>query len=132
VTRGLDVVALQRSQNLLLLDARETLAAFMMDRRPDASKFNAEMSQVIRRACRDRVDCTVRIFGQMIDVLRQDGHRDAANRLEVLWKQMAETKAFSVWCAYAIGDFYAGPDRDDIGRQHSDHVPADGEANQVG
>ena len=34
--RSLDVVELQRSHDLLLLDAKETLSTFMMDGQPDA------------------------------------------------------------------------------------------------
>src|ERR671922_277964 len=65
-SRSVDVVELQRSHDLLLLDAKETLATFMVDGKPDARKFKDQMCQVIERACRGRANCTVRIFGQMV------------------------------------------------------------------
>ena len=107
--RSMDVVELQRSHDLLLLDARETLSTFMEDGRPDARKFKDQMCQVIHRVSGDRTDCTVRIFGQMVDVLWQDGERDAAIRLEVLWNQLARTEAFSLLCGYAMGIFTRTP-----------------------
>jgi hypothetical protein len=129
--RSLDVVELQRSHDLLLLDAKETLSTFMMDGRPDARKFRNEMCQVIQGVCGDRADCTVHIFGQMVDVLWQDGELDAAIRLEMLWNQLAQTEAFSLLCGYAMGHFYKDANLDAICGQHSHIVSADGKANRV-
>ena len=129
--RSVDVDELQRSRELTLLDAREMLSTFMMDGRPEARKFNDQMCEVIRRVCGDRGDCTVRIFGQMVDVLWHDGERDAAIQLEVLWNQLARTEAFSLLCGYAMGQFYKDASIDDICRQHSHIVTADGQANRL-
>lgn len=129
--RSLDVVELQRSHDLLLLDAKETLSTFMMDGRPDAPKFKDQMCHVIQEVCGDRADCTVRIFGQMVDVLWQDGERDAAIRLEVLWNQLARTETFSLLCGYSMGHFYKDANFDEICAHHSHIVSADGRANRV-
>ena len=64
------------------------------------------MSEVIEHACKGRSDCTVRIFGQMVDVLWQQEEHDAAIRLEMLWNQLAQTKSYSLLCGYAMGHFY--------------------------
>jgi hypothetical protein len=128
--RGLDVVALQRSHNLLLVDAEETLATFMMDGRPDASKFDDQIRQTIGRACGDRANCTVRIFGEMVNVLWHAGQHDAAIRLEVLWNQLAHARASSLLCAYAMGNFYKEANRDDICRQPL-HIVSAGGTDQI-
>ncbi len=104
--RKCDIVSLARSHDLVFLDGQETLYTFMTDGKPDARKFMDRMGQAIRSVCRTRTDCTVRIFGQMVDVLWQQGERDAAVRLEKLWNQLAQTQEFSLLCAYAIGNFY--------------------------
>jgi hypothetical protein len=130
--RSLDVITLQRSHDLLLLDATETLTTFMVDGKPDPVKFRDQMCEVIERACRGRVHCTVRIFGQMVDVLWQKGERDAAIRLELLWNQLAQTKAFALLCGYAMGNFYKDASFGDICGQHSHVVSADGKANPLG
>ena len=129
--RSLDVVTLQRSHDFLLLDAKETLSTFMRNGEPDAHKFKDQMCQVIEKVCRGRAGCTIRIFGQMVDVLWQGGQRDAAIRLEVLWNQLARTEAFSLLCGYAIGNFYKDASFEDICRQHSHIVSADGKANSA-
>ena len=129
--RSLDVAELQRSHDVLLLDAEETLSTFMIGDKPDARTFRDQMCQVIETVCRGRTNCMVRIFGQMVDVLWQQGERDAAIRLEVLWNQLAQTEAFSLLCGYAIGNFYKDACFEDICGQHSHIVSADGTANGV-
>jgi len=130
--RSLDVGALQRSHDLLFLDAGETLSTFMSDGQPDAQKFTDQMCQVIERVCRGRTNCTVRIFGQMVDVLWQQGERDAAIRLEMLWNQLARTEAFSLLCGYAIGNFYKEASVEEVRGQHSHIVSSDGKAEPIG
>jgi hypothetical protein len=129
--RSVDVDALQRSHDLVLVDAKETLSSFMVDGKPDALKFRDRMRQVIEGMCRGRTNRTVRIFGQMVDVLWQEGERDAAIRLEVLWNQLAQTEAFSLLCAYAIGNFYKGANFEDICGQHSHIVSVHGTAQPI-
>jgi hypothetical protein len=129
--RSLDVVQMQRSTDLLLLDAKDTLSTFMVNGEPDAGKFKESICEVITRACRGREDCTVRIFGQMVDVLWSSDKQDAAIRLEMLWNQLAKTEAFSLLCGYAMGHFYKDASRDVICSHHTHVVSADGYAAQV-
>jgi hypothetical protein len=131
VARGVDVVRLQRSGDFILLDAEETLTVFMRNGKPDAERFTARMYEVIRTARRGRIACTLRIYGQMVDILWQNGQHDAAIRLEVLWNQLANTEAFSLLCGYAMGHFYKDANFDEICRQHTHLVAADGQAAAV-
>jgi hypothetical protein len=126
--RSLDVAQLLRSDDLVLLDAKDTLSAFMTNGKPDAGKFKETMCDVITRACRDRVTCTIRIYGQMVDILWQTGKQDAAIRLEMLWNQLANTHAFSLMCGYAMGHFYKDANFADICSHHTHVVSADGHA----
>jgi hypothetical protein len=126
-SRSVDVVELQRSETLIMLDAHDTLATFMIDGRPDETRFMSGMSEVIERACKGRSDCTVRIFGQMVDVLWQQEEHDAAIRLEMLWNQLAQTKSYSLLCGYAMGHFYKDAPLDEVCAQHT-HVDVDGQS----
>src|SRR5262245_22268546 len=123
--KSVDVVELQRSETLMLLDARDTLATFMIDGKPDEARFMSGMSELIERACKGRSDCTVRIFGQMVDVLWQQDEHEAAIRLEMLWNQLAQTKSYSLLCGYAMGHFYKDAPLDEACAQHT-HVETDG------
>jgi hypothetical protein len=126
-SRSVDVVELQRSGTLMMLDAHDTLATFMVDGKPDETRFMSGMCEVIARACKDRGDCTVRIFGQMVDVLWQKDEHEAAIRLEMLWNQLAQTKSYSLLCGYAMGHFYKDAKLDEVCAQHT-QVDVDGPA----
>ena len=129
--RSLDVVALQRSRELFLLDAKDTLSRFMVDGKPDAARFNEAMCAAIEHVCEGRTECTVRVFGQMVDLLWRDGQQEAAIDLEMLWNQLARSRAFSLLCGYAMGNFYKDSNVDDICGQHSHVVSAGGEATAI-
>jgi hypothetical protein len=116
---------LQHAGDLLLLDARGVLATFMADGMPDAPRFNLHVPAAIEKLCRGRTDCTIRAYGEMVDVLWQDGMTAAAIRLEVLWNHLADTHAFSLLCGYALGNFYKDAGMRDVCRQHSCVLPAD-------
>lgn len=126
VARGLDVVQLQRSDDLILLDAEEALSTFMTHGDPDSARFENAMCEVIQRACRAQPNCTVRIYGQMVDLLWKNGQQQAAIRLEMLWNQLANTQAFSLLCGYAMGQFYKDANFDEICRHHTHVVAAEG------
>lgn len=130
--RSVDVVALQASQDLVFRDAEEMLSTFMVDGKPHATTFRDQISRVLEIVCRGRSNCTVRVFGQMVDVLWQRNERDAAVRLEVLWNQLARLETFSLLCGYAIGNFYKDAGIEDICRQHSHIISDDGTAKRIG
>lgn len=130
-THSLDVAELQQSNDLVLLDAQDTLSLFMENGKPDAVKFKDAMCDVISTVCRGREHCTVRIYGQMVDILWQAGQHDSAVRLEVFWNQLANTRAFSLMCGYAMGNFYKDANFADICGQHTHVLSADGKASAV-
>jgi hypothetical protein len=117
--RGIDADELQRGGSLILLDAEETLARFMVDGMPDSELFLAAMVPVIEDACEGRTDCVVRAYGEMVDVLWKAGHTVAATRLEMLWNDLAASQRFSLLCGYAMGSFYKDAAVEDICSQHS-------------
>ena len=78
------------------------------------------MCEVIKTACGGRPNCTVRIYGQMVDVLWKNGQQEAAIRLETLWNQLANTQAFSLLCGYAMGQFYTDANfQEDLSPPHT-------------
>jgi hypothetical protein len=131
VAAGVDVVDLQRSGDLVLLDAEDTLSAFMSNGSPNPENFQSSMCEVIKRACQGRADCTVRIYGEMVDVLWREGKQQAAIRLEMLWNNLANAEAFSLLCGYAMGHFYKDANFADICGHHTHVVAADGTASAV-
>jgi hypothetical protein len=97
------VERIQRRGQLVVRDAEETLAAFMVDGVPDRDRFRAAIGRVL-----DDLHLagfrTVRAFGEMVDILR---HTDltATFRLEELWKELLIERGIALLCGYSIDTF---------------------------
>jgi hypothetical protein len=88
---------LHRGQ-LVFVDADEALSSFMVRGMPDWDRFHDLIGGVLARV-RSRY-ASVRAYGEMVDILWQGGHLDAANRLEEFWNLLARSKDFSLFCSY--------------------------------
>jgi hypothetical protein len=104
---GIDVEAAESAGRLSVLDAAETLAKFVVDGWPDAAAFEAVVGSVIRRAVSS--GRPVRVYGEMVDLLWDEGHVMGAIELEKLWNGLAEDIPFSLFCAYS-GTMVAQPE----------------------
>lgn len=99
-----DVVA---REQLMLLDARETLACLMVHGMPDTERFQRYVGALIERRVAS-ARARLRAFGEMVDLLCKDGNTDAACSLESLWNGLADAHSFSLLCAYAMSSFASG------------------------
>ncbi|MBA2280986.1 MAG: MEDS domain-containing protein [Acidimicrobiia bacterium] len=91
------------------LDAADTLAAFMVEGRPDRSRFVAAVGGIIERAgAGDLDERGVRVFGEMVALLWDDGAVAAAIELESLWNELAATHEFSLLCGYPLAALAGG------------------------
>ncbi|HEY1957231.1 MAG TPA: ATP-binding protein [Polyangiaceae bacterium] len=103
--RGLD---LEPDARVLMIDARETLDAFMVEGRPDAELFERAVSGALERLCEGAAGRPVCAYGEMVDILCQEGKTEAALELEHLWNLLAARRGIALLCAYAI-DSFDGP-----------------------
>lgn len=130
-SRSFDLKKLQGTRgDLLLLDARDMLSTFMEKDKPNTVRFTKSISDVFQRVSRGRKNCTVRLYGQMVDLLWHDGFDDAANRVEQLWNQLAGQQPLSVLCGYARRNFFDGGS-EAICRHHTHVISPDGQATAV-
>ena len=105
---GLEPGDLVEGRDAVWLDARETLSAFMEGSRPSAELFEATVGSVLQRLMRDRRYVIVRAYGEMVDLLWQDGKMEAALELEHLWNALATKYSFALRCAYAVDGILKG------------------------
>ncbi|HEU4727830.1 MAG TPA: GAF domain-containing protein [Kofleriaceae bacterium] len=104
---------LEAAGMVTLLDARTTLDSFLVGGMPDAERFHATIGGVLAQLhARQGGRRTLRAYGEMIDLLWRAGNARAALRVEELWNELATRHAFSLFCAYVMGNFYreAGAD----------------------
>jgi hypothetical protein len=103
---GLNPAGLQRTGELLTLDARKVLSSFMVGTLPDPLMFKSNVGDVIDRLCAARMPCPIRAYGEMVDLLWQCGNSAGSIKLEMLWNQLASSYDFELLCGYAFGSFY--------------------------
>jgi hypothetical protein len=114
---------------LVVLDAHETLARFMVDGQPDAVLFEATIGPVLS-ALHDRFPAGVRAYGEMVGVLWEAGRFTAAIRLEEFWNALLRHGGFRLFCAYPIdvcGDGFTSADVHAVMSTHTHLVPTGGE-----
>lgn len=119
---GLDPNTFLKSGQLELHDAELTLRKFMRHDMPDREDFRRAMGAVLERV-RAFGRGTTRAYGEMVDVLWQEGKQEAAIRLEEYWNELQRLYPFSLFCCYTLDvqhdHAYAGP-LEEIGRTHTD------------
>ena len=89
---------------LFVLDARGTLAQFMVGDRPDEALFLAVVGGVVARAT-NKGTRAVHAFGEMVALLYADGNPEAAIELEAFWNRLAQRHTFTLLCAYPMALF---------------------------
>jgi hypothetical protein len=118
----IDPTTYLKSGQLELHDAELTLRKFMRNDMPDWSDFRHAIGGVFERV-RAFGRGTTRAYGEMVNVLWQEGKQTAAIRLEEYWNELARLYPFSLFCSYMLDvhhdHSYNGP-LEDIGRTHSD------------
>jgi signal transduction histidine kinase len=130
--KGFDVERARTNGQVILLDAEELLATFMVGSLPDASRFRLAVDGLLGSHARFGEGVGPRkpvlAYGEMVDVLWRRGNLEGALRLEELWNELANVYNFSLLCAYSLDSFvhdtHDGPLRA-ICNQHSHVVPTE-------
>jgi len=132
--KGLDVVALRRHGQLLLLDADATLPTFLVDTLPDAPTFKALARATIAQARTGSQSGRVRWWGEMVNVLFVTGNGRGSTRLEELFDEVAHEEAIAIFCSLLMDPFdakmYEGPLQAVCGT-HAHLIPVANEAHQT-
>jgi MEDS: MEthanogen/methylotroph, DcmR Sensory domain len=121
---GVDVPGRSAAGALVTLDASQTMASFMVGGWPDAAAFWQTMSPVLKRALAR--PGPVRIIGEMVAMLWDDGQRAAAVDLEALWNELARQYSFALLCTYPASGIGTEEDGDELAQINAAHSAASG------
>lgn len=95
---GADPTAARVAGHYVTRDAAETLRTFMADGAPQAEAFASQVGRLVEEALgRGR---PVRVYGEMVALLWQDGNVPAALAVESLWNALSTRLSFTLMCAY--------------------------------
>ena len=90
-------------QQLVILDAEETLSKFMVGGMPDAALFKTAVGDLIDRLSRADGTTRFRAYGEMVDCLWKGGNHLGALALEDLWNDLQGSNSFSLLCGLRDG-----------------------------
>ena len=124
--RGIDVTAARTSGQYLALDAKQTLAKFMVEGSPDPLRFEESVGALIAQL--EQAWPRVRAFGEMVALLWADGNSEGACQLEALWNDLAKRRSFTLYCAYPLDGFRdeaMGASLHDVCNCHARVIPAE-------
>lgn len=100
---GIDVIAAHRSGQLVVLDARETQRALMQQGVLVRERFRSIIGSWLDRVAEG--GRPVRIFGEMVALLWDDGHASTALALEDMWNELALRRPFALLCGSPMHGF---------------------------
>jgi hypothetical protein len=92
------------SGRLVVLDAATTLAKFFRNSRPVADRFEDTLGKLVARLC-DQSGKPLRIYGEMVDILAEQGDFVSATDLERLLNELGTKYPLRLLCGYASGHF---------------------------
>ena len=91
---GCDVVEGLRTERIIVLNAAATLRAISRNDTPE------DVRDLTRKG-------GLAIYGEMVEVLAEEGNFAAAVKLEDLWNALAERTSFRLMCGYSSAHFAA-------------------------
>jgi hypothetical protein len=101
-TLGFPVADTIAQRQLMVFDAATTLAAFNRGGRIDRDLFNKAVGDVVRQQA---LYGPVRIYGEIVDLLAEQGRFADAEALEHLWNELAQECSLRLLCGYLSSRF---------------------------
>lgn len=104
-TRGFSLDAIIKCGSYIPLDVREALSSFMIGDRPDPSRLENTVSNLVKAASKAPNGATRRVLacGECAPILWKQGNPDAALRLEELWDAISHQYELKTLCGYIDG-----------------------------
>jgi hypothetical protein len=121
VQQGLPVGEAVRQSRITFLSAATTMSRFMRNGIADPGLFSDVIGTLIERLVATS-PAGLYIYGEMVDLLAEEGDFHAARQFEALWNGLGARYSFTLLCAYAAAHFAtpnAGSALDTICRAHS-------------
>lgn len=125
---GVDVKAAQSCGQLNVVDADELLPKFMRDAMPDAPVFLGLAGEVIAKARGGGRYPKVRWWGEMVNVLWEQGNVAASMSLEDQFDRLAHDQEIAIFCSFVMDNFNSEVHSrmlPRLGQNHSHLIPVE-------
>jgi hypothetical protein len=125
---GVDVKDAQNRGQLTIVDADELLPRFMRDTMPDAPVFLGLAAEVIGAARDEERYPKVRWWGEMVNILWEQGNVAASMGLEDQFHRLAHDHEIAIFCSFVMDNFNSEVHSrmlPRLGQNHSHLIPAE-------
>ena len=89
---------------LTVLDVHATLSGFMRGQQVDATLFRSTLGALVTRLAGGSRG-GLRVYGELVEVLAEEGNFEAARQLEGLWNDLRALHPFTLLCGYSAAHF---------------------------
>ncbi len=123
---GLEIDTFRDQGLYVSIDATSTFPKIMVNGTPDCDLFTQVIENLVIQTANGRHH--VRIFGELVALLWDEGKREAAIRLEEFWNDLSKIHTFSLLCAYSMTGFSREmyeKEFSEICKQHSRVMPTE-------
>jgi hypothetical protein len=123
-----DVKAAQDNGQLTVVDADELLPRFMKGAMPDAPVFLGLAADVIAKAHGDGRYQKVRWWGEMVNILWEQGNVAASMNLEDQFDRLAKHHEIAIFCSFVMDNFNSDVHSrllPRLGQNHSHLIPVE-------
>jgi hypothetical protein len=103
-SHGIDIPAAEARGQLTIVDAETTLPRFMVNGMPDAADFKRIAAEVIGRVRRSGYS-RVRWWGEIVNLLWEEGNVQAFIRLEELFDEVGRSHEIAIFCSMVLDPF---------------------------
>lgn len=123
---GLDLHSFQESEQLVFLDAHETLSKLLIEGKVDWITFRKMVSGYLDQM--KKKFSNIRIYGEMADNLGKNGNSKESIRLERFWNDLSNDYSFTLLCCHYLGGFETNSQTEaflNLCQQHTHVIPAE-------
>ena len=125
---GVDVKTAQARGQLTVVDADELLPRFMHDAMPDAPVFLGLAADVINSARAEDRYPRIRWWGEMVNILWEQGNVAASMSLEDQFDRLAKQHEIAIFCSFVMDNFNSEVHSrllPRLGKNHSHLIPVE-------
>jgi hypothetical protein len=90
---------------LTVLDVNAVLPGILHGRDVDAPAFRATVGALVARLAHRSTRNGLRIYGEIVEVLAEEGNYESAREVERLWNELREQHEFTLLCGYSAAHF---------------------------
>lgn len=112
LSQDVSLDGLRNNELFIQVDAHKALSQIMLGDMPDEHRFRDLIEPHLIKA--SKRGGGIRVFGELVAVLAEQGNSNASLQLETLWNRLGVDYVFALFCAYPTAGFAGVPQRNRV------------------